>query len=334
MRNEENGSGGRPALQARYAPRARRLRSDPVNVSRRGVAPRSRDRLRLSLPILALLSIALLLLSRIDHSAARAVRLAIADALAPVLTVAGDMRRGIAGLRDRAAGLLAADTELARLRAENADLKAWRARAEGLEARVKELAEAGHAPLTTDWPFLSARIIADGTGGFTRSALINAGREHGLRVGYPAVNRDGLIGRVVGVGRRSANVLLLTDVTSRVPVLVGRNKVRAVLAGDATALPQLTFLAAGGIEAGDEVVTSGTGGVFPRGLKIGRVADPNGAPRVRLDARLDDVEDVSLLLYDTAAAELIDDPEHVRVKEASRRPLRTPEAGVSLEVPR
>lgn len=334
MRTAGNERDGRSAWRMLAVPRARRLRTDPVNVSRRGIAPRRRAHLALSLPILALAMIALLLLSRIDHSATRAARTAIADALAPTLTLAAEARASLTHLHHRIAAIFDADAEIARLRAENVELKALRTRAAALEVRVKELAEASHAPLVTEWPFVSARVIADGTGGFAQSALVNAGREHGLRIGYPVVNRDGLVGRLVGVGGRSALVLLLTDVTSRVPVLVGAARIRAVLAGDSSALPQLTFLSAAGVTDDDEVVTSGTGGVFPRGLKIGRVAAGVSSPRVRLDARLGDVDDVSVLLYDTAAAELIEDPERNRVKEASRRTAPAQGAAPAAEVPR
>jgi rod shape-determining protein MreC len=312
------GKDGTPAGRFSFPGRTRRLRQDPVNVSRRGIAPRQRGGVRLALPVLMLAAVALLLLSRIDHSATRVLRLAISDALEPVLSTAAGAREAIAGLSSRVQGLARADAELARLRRENDELKAWRARADDLQTRVNELSEASHAPRETEWPFLSARVIADGTGGFVRSVLVNAGREHSLRVGYPVVNRDGLVGRVVGIGRRSANVLLVSDVTSRIPVLVGRNKVRAVLAGENGAAPRLTFVTGGDVSGGDEVVTSGTGGVFPRGLKVGRVVATGREPRVQLNVRLDEVEEVSVLVYDTAAAELVEETETGRIKEAQR----------------
>lgn len=330
---ELSGREGSGASRQPFLRRVRRLRDDPLNVSRRGLAPRRATAVRLALPVLMLVTVALLLLSRIDHSATRALRTAISDAIEPVLSLGLAARDRVQSAWTRVSTLADADAELIRLRRENAELKDWRARAADLQARVEELAKATHAPQDSEWPFLSARVIADGTGGFVRSVLINAGRDHNLRIGYPVVTRDGLVGRIVSAGRRSANVLLIGDVTSRVPVLVGRSKVRAVLAGEDGGLPRLIFVAGGEPSVDDEVMTSGTGGVFPRGLKIGRVASAGADARVRLNARLDEVDEVSVLLYDTAAADLVDDPERSRVKEASR--ARTPRGeGSNVEVER
>lgn len=323
-------SSRKTARIGRLSARVRQLRHDPVNVSRRGVPPRRHGGVPLSLPLLALASVGLLLLSRIDHSATRALRVAIADTLSPVLALASHARGSAADFQARVAGLIDADNELQRLRRENAALKVWRTRAADLASRVAELAAMSHAPQDSDWNYVSARVVADGTGGFARALLVNAGRDESLRVGYPAVTRDGLVGRLVGVGQRSANVLLLTDVASHVPVLVGPGKVRAVLAGEDEDQPRLTFIAGGEPTVGEEVVTSGTGGVFPRGLKVGHVVAGEGGPRVRLNVRPDEIEELSVLLYDTAAAELVDDPGRTRLRQASGRSA----ASAAGEVPR
>jgi rod shape-determining protein MreC len=74
------------------------------------------------------------------------------------------------------------------------------------------------------------------------------------------------------VGNRSARVLLVTDINSRIPVLIGEARDRAILAGDNSSQPKLLYLAPGTETVpGDHVVTSGHGGVFPPGLPIGVV---------------------------------------------------------------
>ncbi|MEM7424423.1 MAG: rod shape-determining protein MreC, partial [Pseudomonadota bacterium] len=76
----------------------------------------------------------------------------------------------------------------------------------------------------------------------------------------------------VGLGDRAARVLLLTDFSSRVPVVIQPGARRAVLSGDGTPAPKLEFLDGGErIKAGDLVETSGDGGVFPPNLPVGRV---------------------------------------------------------------
>src|SRR5690606_34194086 len=116
-------------------------------------------------------------------------------------------------------------------------------------------------------------VIADTRGPFVRSVLVNAGAAQGVKTGYAAVNGDGLVGRTILVGEQASRVILLNDLNSRTPVLVGPSAVRAVLAGDNSAEPLLEFVPEGaGLFVGDEVVTSGDEGLLPRGLRIGVVS--------------------------------------------------------------
>ena len=102
--------------------------------------------------------------------------------------------------------------------------------------------------------------------------MVNAGNRDGVAKGQAAITSEGLAGRVAEVGVRSARVLLVTDINSRIPVLVGEGRDRAILAGDNTNQPRLRYLAPGTeIRPGDYVVTSGHGAIFPPGLPIGVV---------------------------------------------------------------
>ena len=121
--------------------------------------------------------------------------------------------------------------------------------------------------------FVTARVIGDQGGAFVRSVLVNSGERHGAARGQAAVTGQGLAGRVAEVGEHTARVLLITDMNSRIPILVGAARDRAVLAGDNTDQPTLLYLEPRiEVQVGDRVVTSGHGGVFPPGLPIGRVA--------------------------------------------------------------
>ena len=152
---------------------------------------------------------------------------------------------------------------------------------------------------------MTGRVIADAKGPFARSVLLNAGREQRLKAGYPVVSGDGLVGRILETGARASRVLLLTDLNSRIPVLIGERGMRGVLMGDNGAKPAIARLPEPAeIASGDEVVTSGVGGLFPRGLRIGSVVEENGSFRVLLHARLDELDHVSVLFFESAALEL------------------------------
>jgi rod shape-determining protein MreC len=154
-------------------------------------------------------------------------------------------------------------------------------------------------------PFVTARVMATSSGPFVRSAMINAGTAENLKGGYPVLAGNGLAARVVAVGSGVSRLLLITDADSRIPVFVGAQAARAILAGDNGPSPRLLFLATDvTIKAGDEVVTSGIGGLFPRGLRIGTVAGSGNQPIVALHADLDRLEYVSILFYEPGAADV------------------------------
>jgi rod shape-determining protein MreC len=104
---------------------------------------------------------------------------------------------------------------------------------------------------------------------------------------------------VVGVTRGASRVLLLTDVSSRTPVMVERTNARAILTGDGGPHPKMAYMR--GVDPariGDRVLTSGDGGVFPRGLPVGvAVKGVDGGWRVKLDSDDAPVDFVRILLF-------------------------------------
>ena len=132
--------------------------------------------------------------------------------------------------------------EIDRLRAENDQLKQWEWRAKMLERNEAHLRSLLNAVDEPALHYVTGSVIADARGPFLRSALINLGRDNGVRVGYAVIDGDGLIGRVVDAGSSVARVLLLSDLNSRIPVLVGPAGIRALVSGDNAAELKLEFL--------------------------------------------------------------------------------------------
>jgi rod shape-determining protein MreC len=174
-------------------------------------------------------------------------------------------------------------------------------------------------------------VIADARGPFLRSALINLGRDNGVRVGYAVINGDGLVGRTIDAGGSVSRVLLLNDLSSQVPVLVGHGGVRGLASGDSSAELRLEFLPDGAaLHPGDEVFTSGSDGVLPRGLRVGVVAGSPGAYRVRPHADLSALDAVSVLFFDAPALTRTDPPTVPQDRALSASPGDTK---VPAEVP-
>src|SRR5438874_3938278 len=126
-----------------------------------------------------------------------------------------------------------------------------------------------HLPLTT----LSGEIIAREWGGWIRSLTVNRGRSDNVPRLTAVISPDGLVGRIVDVRPGASIVQVLTDPASTVGAHVARTRTPGIVEGDARGTLRFKYMArdGAGIQIGDALVTSGQGGLFPRGIPIGRV---------------------------------------------------------------
>ena len=118
---------------------------------------------------------------------------------------------------------------------------------------------------------LPARVIAEDASSWFRTVMIDKGSEQGVTEGMPVVVAEGVVGRVVRSSPRFSRVLLITDASSAVASLLQDNRARGVCRGQGEQLVFDFVLRQEEVTVGDRVVTSGMGGVFPKGLVIGLV---------------------------------------------------------------
>ncbi|MBL4870947.1 MAG: rod shape-determining protein MreC [Robiginitomaculum sp.] len=160
------------------------------------------------------------------------------------------------------------------LKAENERLRVYENQVLDLKMRVRRFEEIFGIDTSSDIPSqkIVTRVVSEANGPFAHSALINIGKNKGVKIGYAVMTVDGLYGHVVNVGRISSRVLLLNDLNSGVSVMSQRSLSRAILVGHNTARPWLEYISPeSDWQSGDRIVTSGDGGVLPRGLEIGEV---------------------------------------------------------------
>ncbi len=244
-------------------------------------------------------AMALMLLSRTDNPVVERVSAVVTDVFSPIMDALSRPAASVKELVQNVREFADLREENIRLTRENERLLAWQEAAHRLAAQNEALQLLLDFKPVPKAHFVTARVIADAGGAFVRSVLINAGTAQGVSRGQAAVTGKGLAGQVVQVGYRSARVLLITDINSRVPVLVEGSRKRAILAGDNGILPRLTFLPVNASVAhGDRVVTSGHGGVFPPGLPVGRITVANdGVLRVAPFLDVDRLEFIRLVDY-------------------------------------
>ncbi|HEV8634019.1 MAG TPA: rod shape-determining protein MreC [Chloroflexota bacterium] len=163
------------------------------------------------------------------------------------------------------------------LRAEVEQLQRDAVRAPELEREVIELRELlGLRREGAEWQWLDARVIGFDASNLLRSAVINRGERDGLVDGMTVMTSRGLVGRIVLLSSRWARVLLISDASSTANAVVQRTRARGVVYGQrgATGKPSLVmrYVPQGEeMNVGDQVITSGVGGIFPAGIAVGTI---------------------------------------------------------------
>jgi rod shape-determining protein MreC len=227
---------------------------------------------RLVVVVLVAAAFGLMLLGKADTLVLDRVTEVVTDALTPVLEVVSRPAASVGAVMGNLRELAAIRAENARLREENQALQHWQTRAHQLMDENRRLrAQANVVPEPVP-NIITGRVVADTGGVFARSLVITAGARHGARKGQAVMAAQGLVGRLTEVGARSSRVLLLTDINSRVPVVLEESRARAILVGTNRDRPELAFLRGkAGVSPGDRIVTSGVAGMFPPGLPVGTV---------------------------------------------------------------
>jgi len=131
---------------------------------------------------------------------------------------------------------------------------------------------------------IAARAVSENDGPFAKTALINVGAFHGVDKGDAVMTIDGLYGHIIRTGNSSSRVLKLEDLNSRISVMSRSNQARAILTGDNTSSPSLSYISDNSDWVdGETVITSGDDGVLPMGLPIGTVyTQSSGIKKVQL----------------------------------------------------
>jgi rod shape-determining protein MreC len=254
---------------------------------------------KLTLPVLIAASFALMLLGKADAVLEERARMALSDALAPIYVT---LAEPLAGLRD----MVMSTTDLwdiraqnERLRAENEQLRHWQSIALALDAENERLKANLHWIPDPAPSYVTARVVADAGGVYAKAVLLSIGPNHSVRKGEIAMDERGLVGRVTEVGSRTARVLLITDLNSRIPVILENSHAHAILVGTNGPRPRLLYWPEGSVpHEGEQVVTSAEAGAFPADLPVGTVHYTSGnIPEVVPAAMLDRLEMVRIFDY-------------------------------------
>jgi len=227
------------------------------------------------------------------------IRNSVTDIVSPALILLSEPFRQVAAVTNSVTGMSELRAENTQLRAENARLREWYQTALMLESENQSLHALLNVKPDPAHRFITARVIGDSGNAYVKSAIVSAGQNDLVQKGQAVLSGDGLVGRIIESGRSSARVLLLTDVNSRVPVLIEGSRQKAILMGQNTDLPALKYLPADtDIKEGTRIITSGNGGMFMSGLPIGTVTiGKDGLPYVKPYADISRITHVRIVDY-------------------------------------
>ncbi len=256
---------------------------------------------------LAFCALVLLVLLNLPSGASSRLKLAVGGVFLPLFGLSTAAESFV----DRASyQLLPRQTlisELRRLEADNARLRFQATQSDDALAENNRIrTQLGLLP-RGPWKPRPARIVGRDPSTWWRTMLIDYGSRDGAQVNQPVVTAEGLVGRIAVVAHSHSQVALVGDAACGVAVLIAETRDQGIIKGpqstvESGALEMSTFQHSPQILAGHTVVTSGDGGIFPKGLPVGKIIDTHPAnaglfttARVRLGANLNRLEEVWVL---------------------------------------
>lgn len=278
----------------------------------------------------------LLLVARVNPDAGARMRGAMLDIVTPIWSIVRLPFDGGARALGLAGDYIGAVDRNRQLTADLAKAEAQLQKAAADRLALKQLQKLMNVRQPDRKAILTTRIAAATSGSVVRTAMLAAGSRDGVVVGMPVIAAAGLIGRTIEVGNHATRVLLLTDPASRIPVVVQRTGQAGLAVGSNR--PALELRDRVGpevpLQAGDRLVTSGDGGVFPPGIPVGSIiASGSGTPQVRpattpLGAGFVTIEAAWLPLPPEPAVPVSDTPVPIEARRATPAAKPAKAAGI------
>ena len=153
--------------------------------------------------------------------------------------------------------------------------------------------------IKSEYNLISSRVMLDKQSPYLNSFVINGGSNRGIKKGFAVLDGKNFIGRIVDVNFFSSRVLLISDLNSKIPVIIEPDGFQAILSGSGSKNPILEFLPENHkVQEGNKVYTSGKEGIFSAGIPIGKITKSEGTLSVSLNSDLSQIMYVNIYLKD------------------------------------
>ncbi len=251
--------------------------------------------------ILALVvsAFALMLLGKADTVIIGTVRAHSSDIIAPIMRVVSIPINFVSSIINNTKELTDIRQENKKLRKENHQLLEWQSLAHKLQNENKQLSNLLKYTAPPEATSVTAHVVSESGSAFAHSLIAYIGIPNPTQKGQAVITGEGLVGRISERGVLSSRILLITDINSRIPVLMEKSRTRGIMVGDNSYRPQISFTPNDAvIDIGDRVVTSGAAGVFPPGVPVGIISSiKNGIIKIQPYADLSKLEYVRIVDY-------------------------------------
>lgn len=265
---------------------------------------------KFAIVLLFLSAFVLMLINKTDTVIIDKTSSVATDIVSPIMDVLVIPAKTLANVYDYFKELQKIRDDNRSLREENRQLLQLRDRARALDIGNRLLAGLLNYTPPPESTFVTARVIAEEGDAFSHSLIAYTGN-FPVKKGQVAVSDKGVVGRVDKVGNMYSKILLVTDINSKIPVMVERTRVRGILSGDNSPLPRMVFIPLSAeLTVGDRVVTSGVAGVFPPGLPVGKISSiEKNSVKIKPFTNLERLEYIKIIDYNLDGI-LIDEEEN------------------------
>ena len=250
---------------------------DDVSIAIRYAFLRKGTQQKFSLVVLIIVSILLLYIDSFDSKPLNATKSIIKDIIYRGSIVVSFPGKIFINYLNRVEDHFGLYQENLKLREENILLKESLHTKEFLTVENLELKKLLNQEMSSSSVLKSAKVIVDKNSPFLKSIILNKGFREKIKKGMAVLDDKYFIGRIVEVNYFSSRVLLISDLNSKIPVVVEPKGYHAILSGTGKENPILDFLPKNHkIESGNIVYTSGKDGIFSSGIPIGQILSVDG----------------------------------------------------------
>ena len=272
---------------------------EDVGISIRSALLSKGTKQRFSLFVLILISLILIFIETVENKPLNFVRSFIKDTIYRGSLVVSSPTRVFENLSNLVKEHINLYDNYSQLVDENNKIKNNISYSDFLKLENTQLRKLIDEQISSPSNLVSARVLLDKKSPYLNSFIINAGNNRNIKNGMAVLDGVNFIGKIVDVNFFSSRVLLVSDLNSKIPVIIEPSGSHAILSGHGLEMPTLEYLPENyKIQDKDKIYTSGKAGIFSSGIPIGEVKIKNEISYVILFSDLNQTTFVNINLGD------------------------------------